>query len=194
LHLPVEQFACSGATITAQTGANNVLHAQYKAAKQFLPHSDVVIYAGANDIGWLQLISGCVSTNCVTDQTRAALAAKLPALRENMITLVLQLRQQNPHRVIVNTYYSLLAPTDTCFAALGVTQDEVGFIAEQEALFNNTISSAAAQAGATAVNVDFSDHSLCSKQPWIQGISDKAPLHPNALGQQQIATQDAAAL
>jgi len=194
LHKSVEQFACSGATISAQTSANNLLKTQYKAAKQFLPDSDVVVYAGANDIGWLQLLSSCVQTDCATDDTSAALLAKLPTLQADMTALLTQLQQSAPHRIVVNTYYNLLEPTDTCFAGAGVTPDEVGFIAAQEGLFNTAIGLAATQLNIPTVAVDFSGHSLCSEQPWIQGVADRAPLHPNALGQQQIAAQDAAVL
>jgi lysophospholipase L1-like esterase len=192
LHKPVQQLACSGATINASQ-ANNVLQTQYKSAKQFLPGSDVVIYAGANDIGWLTLLSSCTQTNCATDQTRALLAAKLPALQTDLAKLLAEINQTKPNRVVVNTYYSLLAPTDTCLASLGVSPAEVGFINDAEAQFNRAIATTATQAGATVVQVDFGGHSLCSSTPWIQGKKDRAPLHPNALGQQQIAKQDFAA-
>jgi lysophospholipase L1-like esterase len=196
LSLPVEQFACSGATVAATTTntTNILLGTQYNMAKPFLAGSNVIVNAGANDIGWLQLLTSCAQTNCATAQTSAAITVKVAQLQTSLTILLIQLQQARPHRLVVNTYYSLVAPGDTCVARFGITPEEVSFINDEEAELNAAITAAAKHAKATIVNVDFDGHLLCDQTPWIQSISDKAPLHPTAAGQQQIATQDAKAL
>jgi len=94
---------------------------------------------------------------------------------------------------VVNTYYSLLTNGDTCLARLGITSPEVHFINNKEAQLNAAIA-AAAEGKATVVAIDFAGHMLCDSQPWIQSVTDPAPLHPTAAGQQRIATQDAKVL
>jgi lysophospholipase L1-like esterase len=37
---------------------------------------------------------------------------------------------------------------------------------------------------------NFTGHELCTSQPWVQGLSDAAPLHPNAAGGLAIAAAD----
>ena len=35
--------------------------------------------------------------------------------------------------------------------------------------------------------VDFTGHDICSTDPWVQGLTDSAPIHPTVNGQQAIA-------
>lgn len=191
LHKPYVQFACSGATVA--NGANT-LQTQYESAKSYLGGSDVVVYSGANDIGWLKLLNSCTQTNCDTTNNRADITAKLRTLQTNLTSFLRQVQQAKPHRLVVNTYYGLLADGDTCAARFGITPEKIRFINEEEAQLNATITAAATQAKATVAVVDFSGHTLCAANSWIQGIAAPAPLHPTAAGQQQIAQQDAAAL
>jgi hypothetical protein len=37
---------------------------------------------------------------------------------------------------------------------------------------------------------NFSGHELCTSQPWVQNLTDPAPLHPNAAGGLAIAAAD----
>jgi hypothetical protein len=41
---------------------------------------------------------------------------------------------------------------------------------------------------------DFSGHGVCSDQPYVQGLTDPAPFHPNATGELVIALADERAL
>ncbi len=193
LHEPVEQFACSGAVIAAAGGSSSTIDAQYQLAKTYLKGSDVVVQVGANDIGWLQFLSDCTTSNCATVETHNALTAKLTPLQQNLATFLQKVQQDKPKKLVVNTYYSLLEPSDTCFAQYGISPEETVFINVEEARLNAAIISAATEAKATAVTVDFSGHLLCGADSWIQSVTGKAPLHPTAAGQAQIATQDAAA-
>src|SRR5580765_5583054 len=101
---PVEQFACSGATIgNAGSSGDNTVFAQYTSAQPYLAGSNVVVYAGANDIGWLQALTACAQTNCATDATRSMLATKLVPMQRNLTTLLQSIQQAHPRRLVVNT-------------------------------------------------------------------------------------------
>jgi lysophospholipase L1-like esterase len=191
LHQPYQQFACSGATVA---NGPNTLQTQYKSAQTYLAGSDVVVYAGANDSGWRELLTSCAQQDCVTPTNDAAITARLQTLHTNLTLLLQQIQQAKPHRLVVNTYYSLLAAGDTCAAGYGITPEKLAFINQKEAQLNAIITAAATDAHAVLVAVDFSGHTLCSTDPWVQGVTDPAPLHPTATGQQQIATQDATVL
>lgn len=191
LHKPVAQFACSGATVAQ---SDNTLLTQYKMAEPYLRGSDVVVYAGANDVGWLQTLINCMQTNCVNDQNRSALASKLQILKKNLSSLLGQIQQAKPNKLIVNTYYQLVPSDSRCFSRFGITPQDSTFINNEEALLNSIITSAANESNASPVNINFSGHLLCDPQPWIQNITANAPMHPTAAGQIQIANEDAKAI
>ena len=44
------------------------------------------------------------------------------------------------------------------------------------------------------VAFDFSGHGLCTERPYVQGLGDAAPFHPNGTGQLVIALADERAL
>jgi lysophospholipase L1-like esterase len=187
LHRQVEQFACSGATVAS---GRNSLNTQFHLAESYIKGSDVVVYAGANDVGWLQELTSCVYANCNTDQNRASFAAKLQKLKVNLTVLLGQVQSQKPKKLVVNTYYQLAENNSSCFTKLGITPQDINYINSEESLLNGVIASAASSNKASTVNVNFSGHFLCDPESWIQGITASAPLHPTAAGQQQIATQD----
>jgi lysophospholipase L1-like esterase len=187
----IEQVACSGATIRA--GTNSLIN-QYNSAMSYISNSDVVIYAGANDIGWLQTLIGCAQTNCATNQNRNNIAIESKKLQNNLTTLLNKIHKLKPHRVIVNTYYSLLTSSNDCFSGKGITSQEVSFISSEESILNKAITASANNTKSTVVNINFSGHLLCDKNSWIQNLSNTAPIHPTAEGQNQIATQDAQAI
>ncbi|HUC78898.1 MAG TPA: SGNH/GDSL hydrolase family protein [Candidatus Saccharimonadales bacterium] len=187
LNKQVIQLACSGATVAA--GKNSLL-SQYLTAKPYINNSDVVIYAGANDIGWLQTIISCTQTNCDTNQNRNIISTKIVNLQSNLTSLLNKIQKDKPHRLIVNTYYQLLSNDNNCFSNVGITDQEINFINAEEVFLNDSITSAATNSKATTVNVSFSGHLLCDKQSWIQNVKDNAPLHPNLEGQEQISNQD----
>jgi hypothetical protein len=56
------------------------------------------------------------------------------------------------------------------------------------------LASGAKTFGFTAVVPDFSGHELCTAQPFVQGLHDNAPMHPNTAGELAIALADQQAL
>ena len=52
----------------------------------------------------------------------------------------------------------------------------------------------AAQFGFLSPQPSFAGHQLCSPQPYVQGLTARAPFHPTPLGQLAIALADQAAI
>ena len=195
---PVRAYACSGAQVAngllqPYTVKDQTLMPQIQAAKPYLHGSLVVMTAGINDVGGLDLLGSCVTGTC-NGSDLAALPARLQVMRQNLNAALAAIMAERPHKVLVNTYYYLLGPQDTCFVNYGVTAAKITRIHQLEQQLNDQISAAAKQAGATVVQIDFSGHTLCSRDPWIGGLGSPAPLHPNGEGQKNIAAQDLAVL
>ncbi len=196
LHEQAVQFACSGATVatTSTNSTNTIVDSQLPGAKPYITGSNVTVYAGANDVDWLSTLVSCAKTNCATTQTAAKLESRITVMKTNLERLIAAIQSEKPRRVVVNTYYALVASGDTCAVKLGVTPEETTFINTEETKLNAAIAAAGKQANANVVFVNFTGHTLCNPTPWIQSITDRAPFHPTVAGQQQIASQDATAL
>jgi lysophospholipase L1-like esterase len=199
LHAQLHQFACSGAQITAGilqpqiVGAQSV-PAQLQTATPYIAGNDVVITIGANDVGWDSFLTACAESNCVTSANQATFNARLTTLQSNLDTMLQKIAALHPHAVVVNTYYSLIANTDTCLQSYDITSAKIAWVNTQEASLNTAIITAAQKYHDKFATVTFSGHGICSSDPWMQGLSGSAPLHPTFEGQYNIATLDAAQL
>jgi lysophospholipase L1-like esterase len=150
----------------------------------------ITITAGANDAHWLQLLRLCYAAKCNTATTARLTSSLLSRVGTNMRSIFSQIQSHSngkPPEVIVTGYYNPIS--QACKDKQNyLTNNEIDFIDAQRSNLNQTIRDAAT--GFSFVkyaSVDFNDHGLCSSQPWAQGLSDSAPLHPNATGQQHYA-------
>jgi lysophospholipase L1-like esterase len=194
-NMQLHQFACSGAQTAAgilgiQTIGNQTVPAQLSAAAPYIKGSDVVITIGANDVGWDTFLTECAQSNCMTTANLALFNAKLTTLKGNLDTILQAIAAEHPHQVVLNTYYSLVANTDTCLQSYGITSTTIQWVNQQESLLNAAIISAAQHYHDTYATITFSGHGICSSDPWIQGLYSSAPLHPAAEGQENIAALD----
>ena len=55
---------------------------------------------------------------------------------------------------------------------------------------NDVLEQGAQAFGFASVRPHFEGHELCTRQPWVQGMSDTAPFHPSAAGELTIAASD----
>jgi hypothetical protein len=62
------------------------------------------------------------------------------------------------------------------------------------ATLNQVLAAGAKTFGFVAVQNDYSGHELCTGQPFVQGLHDSAPMHPNTAGELAIALADQQAL
>jgi lysophospholipase L1-like esterase len=200
LHTTLYQFACSGAQISVgilgpQTVGSQTVPAQLTTAKPYIAGSDVTITIGANDVGWSNLLITCAQTSCATADNLALFQGRITAMQTQLNLLLNQLTPLQPHTVLLNTYYNLIASSDTCMQQFGITTAKIEWINAREATLNAAIAAAATAHHDAYTNVTFGDdHDICSSDPWIQGLTGSAPLHPTIDGQATIASYDQAKL
>jgi lysophospholipase L1-like esterase len=197
--LALKQFACSGATVSSgilksQQVEGQSLQPQLTAASPYLKNSDIVITIGANDVDWEQELYACATSDCGTTSNMTLFQQNLSQLSANLATMLQTIHSLHPRRVLLNTYYPLLNNTDTCLASQGITAGKIQWVNDREAELNAAINSAAKEFNYQTVLITFAGHLLCDTDPWIQGLSSAAPLHPTTAGQADIAGLDENAL
>jgi lysophospholipase L1-like esterase len=190
LQRPHAPYACSGATVSDLPGQLDQTFAQGVPAV-------ISITIGANDIGWSNAVSECYTANCATDsQLTAGINTKLANLQNGLLSVMKQIRDRSGGtvpRIVVTGYYNPVSTRCTTASGGRVTADEVqwatGAVTALNTTLQNVVNYTNTYYGNTArfAPVDFTGHDLCSTAPWIQGLSDAAPVHPNAAGQQAIA-------
>ncbi|HSH56046.1 MAG TPA: SGNH/GDSL hydrolase family protein [Candidatus Limnocylindrales bacterium] len=194
LSQPVRHIACSGATagdlFTVQRSGSPNVQPQLDAAFANGTPELMTITAGANDAEWAGFIRNCYAANCNTDAFSALAAARLTVLDTKLRIAFEQIQARsgsNPPRVIITGYYNPLSQACTRLQS-NITSGEIDWISRQVTALNRTIQ----QAGSsypfvTFTSVSFTGHDICSKNPWIQGLSSPAAFHPTAEGQRVIA-------
>lgn len=199
LHLKLLQLACSGAKTTngilyPQTASNQTVPSQLDTARPYIRGNDVVITVGANDVDWGDMLLECAKNNCISTANLTLYQQNLAKLQTNLTQVLRTINSYHPHTVVLNTYYSLLANTDTCLEQYDISSASIAWVNAREATLNNTIAMIAEKAGAKSVPINFAGHMLCGQDSWIQNLSDNAPLHPTQAGQRQIAKEDLSVL
>lgn len=193
-------IACSGATagdlLTQQRVNGNNPQAQISAAYAGGTPSLISITAGANDMKWQTFIGKCYTATCgtntdtnVSDAALVLMRGKLTAALES-IKLRAVAGNVQPPTVVVTGYYTPVSAACTTNPAFGsrITAAEVEWLNGRVAKLNDSIAKTAANYSFVRfAPVDFTGHDLCSADPWIQGLTAKAPIHPTAAGQQAIA-------
>jgi len=208
--LNVTNLACSGATIT-----NGIMGAQLRYGRTIAPQLSaleamkqvklVVVGVGADDVGWSNLVKVCLALPaCDNQATTATFDRGLDQFASHYYRLLQSLQDivnGLDHRVLVviNEYYDPFGPTTNCpelnaGSKSRLSATEVRFLSGLMHRLNTTLTQGATSAGFTTAPVDFTGHQFCDAQPYVQGFSDPAPFHPNALGQLSIALSDLAAL
>lgn len=192
--LPKLFIPCSGATagdlLTKQgvSGAN--IKAQVTRAYEAGTPQVITITAGANDANWKKFILACYTSSCNTESTSAASDASLLVLKGKLHAAIQTISVKsgiNPPTVILTGYYN---PVSSACAVqqTRITSAELAWIESRTTALNRTISQVASNySWVRYAAVDFTGHDICSSEPWVQGLSDAAPLHPTTVGQQAIA-------
>ncbi|MFK4106324.1 GDSL-type esterase/lipase family protein [Streptomyces sp. NPDC019531] len=193
----VLNFACSGATVRdgvlgVQILGEQVAPPQIAQAQRATEASVVLVSAGANDARWSDLVQlGAISPSC-DDRASTAFFARF-ALDYRRLLRILVTLPQHP-AVVVNKYYDPFGPDVSCLRDEGLTRQKAEVLRSRLAALNAVLRQGAETACFTAVKQDFEGHRLCSAQPYVQGLADRAPLHPTAAGALAIALADQRAL
>ncbi len=184
LKRPHAPYACSGATTASLSNQLGV------AYNQGIP-AVISVTIGANDLNWSKIIQSCYVGNCQAYDINT----NIGAMQKNLLAFMQQVQDRSagstPPRVILTGYYNPLS--QQCVTATGgkLAADEITWLTGAATALNTTIESVAKTYGSFArfAPVDYTGHDACSATPWVLGLTDPvAPLHPNAAGQQAIAT------
>lgn len=187
--------ACSGATsgdlVTEQhlSGTSRDIEPQLDMAFANGVPALVSITAGANDVYWQYFAGQCYRGTCgsaAQDVTFNGLIAVMQQKYEYALSEINNRSGGTPPQVILTGYYQPFSVAcSTQFTA--VTPAEISWMNAKTARMNAVIQSVAAKYPFVAyAPVDFTGHELCTADPWVQGLTDDAPIHPTAAGQQAI--------
>ena len=193
LNFQLDNQACSGASINdgilgSQLVNGATLPAQISQLQSIKPYV-VTITIGANDVDWLWFIMQCYVSSCGTAQDNQLVADKLKVLQSNLQKLLTTLHQNSNAQVFVTGYYNTYPSTvNACSGKTVLNNTKLAWLQTKTQELNQTIrNEVVKQAGYYFVPVDFSGHELCTSDPWVQDLNDKAPFHPTIAGQSAIA-------
>ncbi len=204
----LDDVSCAGATSASmvgvqQTATGETATAQFDAIK---PGTDLVTLGiGGNDIGLFATLGTCL-TLAETDPTGSPCADQLRGTPKDLMrqvrgvegriaAIVNGVRDRAAKaQVIVVTYPQLFPETGTC-DALPLAEGDYAYLRAV-----NTALSRSMEAGAKAEGADVVDvlslskgHSVCSDDPWVNGIQNDPQaalaLHPFAEEQQAVADE-----
>ena len=157
----------------------------------------ITITAGANDTRWVQFLQQCQLITCGTEFDDARAKIYRGDLRVELFWTIYRINLMSGKErptILLTGYYGPLNGT-ICSGTEKITLAERTWINARTGDLNQAISSVADWfSNATYVPVSFSGHELCSDTPWIQGLSDAAPFHPNNRGQVAITNAVMSAL
>jgi lysophospholipase L1-like esterase len=191
----VTNLACSGATIQAgllgpQQAGSQTLPPQL-ASPAVAKATTVVVSIGANDVTWSSLLRVCAASSTCQDQAEEAyFQQQLAGFSQDYLRLLTQLKELPNHPdVIINLYYDPFTGDDGCLAPLVTNAKRQALTAKLTAL-NTILANGAKTASFATAAPNFTDHGLCSEQPYVQGLSAAAPFHPTSAGELAIALAD----
>ena len=192
----VTHLACSGAKIDEgiygpQERRGYTLAAQLDQAFSVGKPDVITVTIGANDARWIEFISKCYIATCGTTFDNAAVKVLRADLRIELATMLQKVKKLSvdatPPKVLIGGYYTPLTST-TCLGQDRITSAELSWIRTQTNSLNQALRSVIPYFSYAAyVPVNFTGHDLCSADPWVQGITASAPLHPTEQGQAAMA-------
>ncbi|MGH7195397.1 MAG: GDSL-type esterase/lipase family protein [Candidatus Saccharimonadales bacterium] len=199
LNLRADQLACSGASLKQgvlkpQAIGSLVVPAQLARARGAIAGNIVTVSVGADDVAWQQMVADCLTSDCQTNKLGREFDHNIAAFRPAFNNFLHQLNSDHPAEVIVNQYYQALPADGGCYSFMGLASNKFRNINNDEHRLNQVIGSVTRINHDTLVQPNFGGHGLCSGDPWLQGFTNSAPLHPNYMGQQEIAIADEAAI
>lgn len=197
----VRNLACSGASIAngilgPQHAGGETIPPQLGVAKRAVDAEVVVVNVGANDMNWSVLVRLCAVSDVCDDRAQTAYFQRsLDGFTQDYFDLLRQLGTlPGEPLVLINQYYAPFDPDQDCLEQEGLVGEKVEVLLERLGTLNRVIANGAETFGFLSVEPDFRGHELCTDQSYVQGLTDPAPLHPNARGHLVIALADERAL
>jgi lysophospholipase L1-like esterase len=197
----VLNLACGSATIQDGLLGPEVLYNGEIAPPQ-LPRAEAATHArvlivsvGADDLSWSVLTQLCAASAVCDDKVSTAYFDQLLAtFTRNYYELLSDLDKLPAHpAVLINEYYLPFGSDVGCLRPYGMTPAKAQVLLARLGQLNTVLAQGAGLFGFGVAVPRFTGHELCTADPWVQGPSDPAPLHPNASGELAIALADEAA-
>jgi lysophospholipase L1-like esterase len=197
----VLNLACGSATVQDGLLGPEVLYNGEVAPPQ-LPRAEaatharvIIVSVGADDLSWSVLTQLCAASAVCDDKVSTAYFDQLLAtFTRNYYELLSDLDKlpANP-AVLINEYYLPFGSDVGCLRQYGMTQAKARVLLARLGQLNIVLAQGAGLFGFGVAVPRFTGHELCTPDPWVQGPSDPAPLHPNGSGELAIALADEAA-
>jgi hypothetical protein len=194
----VLNLACSSATITngllgAQVLNNgSIAPVQFVEAEQATEAKVIIVSVGADDVQWSIMTRLCAASTVCDDKVSTAYFTQLlDSFTRSYYQLLGDLADLPQHpAVLVNEYYDPFGGDVGCLSQYGMTSAKVKVLTARLNQLNTVLRQGAEDFGFGAVQPDFAGHTLCTTDPYVQGATDPAPMHPTIAGQLAIALTD----
>jgi lysophospholipase L1-like esterase len=194
----VLNLACGSATIQNGLLGPEVLYNGEIAPPQ-LPRAEaathakvIIVSVGADDLSWSVLTQLCAASAVCDDKVSTAYFDELlDTFTRNYYELLSDLDKLPAHpAVLINEYYLPFGSDVGCLRQYGMTPAKARVLLARLGQLNTVLGQGAGLFGYGVAVPRFAGHELCTADPWVQGPSDPAPLHPNAAGELAIALAD----
>ena len=197
----VLNLACGSATIQngllgPQVLGNGEIAAPQLARAEAATNAKVIIVSvGADDLSWSALTELCAASAVCDDKASTAYFDQLlDTFTRNYYELLSDLDKLPAHpAVLVNEYYQPFGSDVACLQQYGMTPAKEKVLTARLGQLNKVLAQGAGLFGFGVAVPQFTGHELCTADPWVQGMTDLAPLHPTAAGALAIALADEAA-
>jgi len=201
-HWNVMNLACGSATIRdgllgAQVLSNGQIAApQFTLAEEATHAKVIVVSVGADDLKWGVMTQLCAAGAACDDKISGAYFAQLlGSFTRDYYELLSELDNLPWHpAVLVNEYYSPFGSSVGCLSGYGMTPAKAQALTARLNQLNTVLAQGAGAFRFGVTHPDFAGHELCTRDPYVQGPGDPAPMHPNAAGQLALALADEQAL
>ena len=211
--VPLRDATCSGAT-TANLAGPQVVSGGVNPPqldRLSLEVGTVTVQIGGNDIGFSEIIQRCTTlvplgtpcrdayTGGGTDEISRRIAATAP----KVAAALAEARRRSPEaRLLVVGYPAILPENQSgCWPLMPIAPNDVPYLRDKEKELNAMLATQAAASGSTYVDLygPSIGHDACQLPGvrWVEPMVPLAPaypVHPNALGMQQMATVVGAAM
>jgi lysophospholipase L1-like esterase len=215
LGAPLTNVSCTNAGVKEMTGAQRTYLGTNPAQLTALAPDDrlVLLTLSGDDIGFLNVLKECMKLSftqpwgspCEAYYTKGGtdqLAAGVTAVAPKMTRVLAAVAARAPRaRIVVVGYPDMFPQSGGCWPTVPITSGDVAYLRRTEVKINAMLAATAMAAGATFVNTytPTTGHDFCTPEKVrdVEGLlpgSPGLPFHPNARGQQAMATAVLAAI
>jgi lysophospholipase L1-like esterase len=209
LRAPLTDAACASAGVKNMTEAQPTYMGTNPPQLSALAPDDrmVLLTLSGDDMGFLNVVKECVAlsftrpwgspcaahyTKGGTDELAAGVAAEGPKMSQVLTEIAVRAPQA---RIVVVGYPDVFPQSGGCWPAVPIANGDVAYLRGLEVKANAMLAAAAQAAGATFVNTyaPTIGHDFCQPESVrdVEGLvpgSLALPFHPNARGQQAMAS------